>query len=456
MRSSSGDPPSGIEQRDGVGAGLGKERGMTSRRMGVWFVALLVAPELMQAQERPTLGVADLVDMAQRQNRALLAERERAVEAQGLLRQAGMRPAPTIEVEEASARPFGVKGEQMFSAGYFHTFETFGKRDKRIAAASRAAEAVAADLADRLRLLAFDVKVQYARAVFEQRKVETLTRIATTDREYYRLTSARIDRGDAPPLEGQLLQTELGRIDAQLVGQQGRVERALLELRKVVGLPATEPLALAPASSFGTTSRSLGDLQAQAVANRPDLRALQRLSEQAEAEETLAEVEGRTDLTASARYARTTSGFDQLGYDVTGGLTPLRDSDHSLSVGLSFFVFAPNRTRGAVEAARARTAAARLRREHLESVVRLDVEAAFRRWASAERALAILSDSVVGPSERNLAVLRQAYTLGQLRMFDVLTEQRRLIETEMDYLDAQAEVAEAFAELEASVGGTLQ
>ena len=134
----------------------------------------------------------------------------------------------------------------------------------------------------------------------------------------------------------------------------------------------------------------------------------------------------------------------------------MRDRDNILTVGLSVPLFQPKRNQGAIAAAQARTAAARLRREHLESVVRLEVEAAFRRWQSARSAVDILNRGVIGQSERNLAVLRQAYTAGQLRILDVLNEQRRLIETQLAYLDVQSELFEAFAELEASVGGSIQ
>ena len=68
----------------------------------------------------------------------------------------------------------------------------------------------------------------------------------------------------------------------------------------------------------------------------------------------------------------------------------------------------------------------------------------------------ILNRGVIGQSERNLAMIRQAHALGQLRILDVLNEQRRLIETQLVYLDAQSELFEAFAELERSVGGSIQ
>lgn len=430
---------------------------MAWKRTAFISMAIFAAANLARAQTgSAVLSVADLVEMAMQRNREFLASGQRVAETQGLLRQAGVRPAPAVEVEETSTRPFGSRGEQVFSAAFFHTIETFGKRDKRMAVARKSSEAAEAGVADRRRLLALDVKARYARAVRERQKLQTIQRLSSTNREYYDLTNARVQRGDAAALEGQLLLTELSRVDAQQVVLTGSADRALLELRMVVGLPLTEPLPLAAAMPPATTRNSLADLQAQALRDRADLRALQRLEEQALAEQALAGAEGKPDITASARYARTESNFDQLGFDGTGQLVPVRDRDNVLSVGLSFLLFAPKRNQGAVLAAQARTSAARLHREHLEAVVRLEVEAAFRRWESARSAVDILSRGVIGPSERNVAVLRQAYDLGQIRILDVLNEQRRLIETQLAFVDAQSELFEAFAELEASVGGSIQ
>ena len=70
-------------------------------------------------------------------------------------------------------------------------------------------------------------------------------------------------------------------------------------------------------------------------------------------------------------------------------------------------------------------------------------------------ALELLQNGVIQQSEKNLIVIREAYRLGQLRVMDVLNDQRRLVETELAYVDSQGETALAFAELERAVGGNL-
>ncbi len=406
--------------------------------------------------DRIRLHAEDLVRMAIERNRDFLAAKQRMAEAQGWLRQAGVRPIPAVEIEESTGRPLGTRGEQQFSAGYFHTFETFGKRDKRIDVARKGVDLAEAEVAERTRQLAFDVKMRYAEALAQQRKLEAILRLLEVNRESFRITQARVKEGDAALLEQQLLLTDLSRAEVQQAVFSGRVERALLELKKSVGLAPSEPLALASEPAAVADSVTLSSLQERALPSRPDLRTFRLLEEQALAEVELIRAESRPDLTASVRYSRANSSFDQLGFNRAGALTPLRDQDNVLTFGVSVPLFRSRRNQGALEAALARVAAARLRREHLEASVRLEVEAAFRRWTSAAQSLEILNRGVLKQSEQNLVVIREAYNLGQLRILDVLTEQRRLIETQLSHIDAESELFQSLADLERAVGGALR
>jgi cobalt-zinc-cadmium efflux system outer membrane protein len=106
-----------------------------------------------------------------------------------------------------------------------------------------------------------------------------------------------------------------------------------------------------------------------------------------------------------------------------------------------------------VQAAAARSAGARLRREYLEKNILLEVEAAYQRWRAASESVQMLQSGVLDPSTSNLSVIREAYQLGQLRLLDVLNEQRRLVDTQLAYIDAQADAARTWAEVERAAGG---
>jgi cobalt-zinc-cadmium efflux system outer membrane protein len=214
-------------------------------------------------------------------------------------------------------------------------------------------------------------------------------------------------------------------------------------------------LKIASDFAFDNRERPLEQLQQIALENRSDLRILTILEKQAFAESELAKAEGKPDLTAFARYTRSLSRFDQFGLSEGGAVVPLQDADNILSFGVSIPLFTRQRSQGAVDAALSRANQVRLQREHLQQAISQEVEAAYRRWAGTCRALEILQTGVVQQSEKSLTVIREAYRLGQLRVMDVLNEQRRLVETELAYVDSQAEAALASAELERAVGGNL-
>jgi len=411
-----------------------------------------------QAQGASDPGVDRLVQQAFEQNREILAARQRVEEARGLLREAGIRPVPAIEVNAGSGRPLGTKGEDEYTVGYSQPIETSGKRSKRLAVAEKGLLLAEAELADRTRQIIYDIKVRYIDVVANQRKVAALESIVNVNRESYRLIDARVQKDDAAPLERQLLLVELNRAEAQKATTVGQAESARLALRQAMGVPieaGSETNSIAfPADSVAGT---LEDIRRKALEKRPDLQLALALESQSGAELALTESQSRPDLTASARYARRNSQFeDPLRVTSSGSPLLLQDRDNFLTVGISIPLQSRRRNQGSIEAAVARQRAAGLRRQHLEITIPLEAEAAWRRYQAAKSAVGILSRGVLEESRRNVSVIRQAYELGQLRLLDVLNEQRRLLETELAFIDAEAEFARSAAELERAAGGSLK
>jgi cobalt-zinc-cadmium efflux system outer membrane protein len=403
-------------------------------------------------------GVDQLIEQAFERNREILAAQQRVAEARGLLRQAGIRPVPTVEVNAGSGRPLGTEGEGDYSVGYFQPIETDGKRSKRLAVAGKVLELAEADLAERRRQLAFEIRSRFIEAVSTQKKVEAIDRIVGVNRDAYRLVDARVQRDDAAPLERQLLLVEVNRTEAQRAAAAGQARAAQFELRRTVAATADDPWSvLAKTVVPASLEASVDEIRRRALETRPDLRAARILALQSAAELDLIEALGRPDVTLSAQYTRRNSQFeDPLRTTASGSPLLLQDRDNLLTVGVSIPLQSRKRNEGNIAAAAARQAAARLRREHLELTIPLEVESAWQRYEAARNAVAIFNRGVLDESERNLSVIRQAYNLGQLRLLDVLNEQRRLLETQLTYIDAEAELARSFAELERAAGGNLK
>jgi len=341
----------------------------------------------------------DLVRASLDRNREVLALRQRVAQFQGLAKQAGVRPAPSLEAEGVSGRPFGSAGEQQFSAAFVQPVEAFGKRKGRLQVAELSVALAQAEIDQRSIQISYEIENSYLSAVYERERIAVLDRVLQSLRDSQKLTAARVREGDAAPLEVQLLAVELGRADAQRADAIGRLAAAEIELRKITSLRAADALPSIGPPTGGTAVLSLDQLVARASEKRPDLRTARLLEQQGEAETTLAKAEARPDVTFSARYIHNSTRLEnQFGFTPTGALTPLRDQYNTLSVGVSVPIMTTRHSQGAIEAAASGAAGARLKREYLESTIPLEVQSAYERWTAAVRSRDLFRDGVIGQS----------------------------------------------------------
>jgi cobalt-zinc-cadmium efflux system outer membrane protein len=398
--------------------------------------------------------VDELVRAGIAQNKDLLSLRERIAEAKGLVQQAGVRPAPSLNLKGVTGRPLGTYGEEQYGAEYSQPIETFGKRAKRVQVASFDVGQAEAELQERSSELAYEIRAGVAERQAEIQKLKLLDDLEKVNQDALRLTEARVREGDVAPLEANLLRVEINRSLVQKVSAQGRLASDELNLRKLIGLRPDQTFPqIAPDSPAIDT---LDALKVKALRARPDLRIAQLQEEQSRAGIDLAKANAKPNVDLSAGYTKQYSQFDGLfGYTTTGILAPLRDRDDLLSFGVTISLRTTRSGRGDIQAATARTSGAGLRREYLERSIPLEVEAAYQRWSAAKNSLDLLHTGVVDPSIANLDVIREAYKLGQLRLLDVLNQQRQLVDTELAYIDAQADAARTWAEVERAIGGNL-
>lgn len=408
-----------------------------------------------QTKEVPR-SVDDLVSTALQRNGDYLALQQSIPEARGMLRQAAVRPSSTIEIDGAVGKLLGSPGESEYSAGISRTIETGGKRGRRMDVARIGVEIALAELRDRERQIRFEIQSRYSEAAAAKERIATVDKILELNRESLRLTDARVEKGDAAPLERQLLSVELKRIEAQRAAMQGKRTAALLELKRIAGLSPDESMEIDSSFDGSEVAPVRDDLKKRAVSNRPDLLGMELISRQAGAEVNLARANASPDITLSAKYSRRSSQFGALGISPAGGTVPLQEQSNLLAFGASIPIFTKNRTKGEVEAATARQTAAKLRHDFLLKSIASEVDTAYARWEAARTTRETLRTGVLDQSAGNVAVIQQAYRLGQMRLLDVLNEQRRLLDSQLAFIDATADQAQAFAELQRAVGGDVR
>ena len=390
--------------------------------------------------------VDELVSIAVANNAGLLAMRKEAEAGEALLRQAGLRANPTLEV--SGARQLGGTDNNVMVQGEL-PLELGGRRSARIRIAERELEIRRQAAAEQERQLASEVRLKFGEALAAALKLRFTEEIIDNAKENFELVAAKVMEGRTPPLEQSMEAVELNRMRAERETAEGIVEMRMFELRNLAAMSPEEPLKLR-----GDFAALLGSVPPQEIATaralqtRPDLSGARAVEQLSTARIEQARSEGRIDADVMLGYQRMKSGFPLLGIEEsTGALLPIDSKFHFFTFGVRLNLPVRNRNQGMIAAAQLEADAARNRREFGELTVKREIASAYARYNRALRAMEIYRVGVREQAAANLDVVRQTYELGSKTLLDYISEHHRYMATENGYIDAQLEAYLARVEI---------
>ena len=387
----------------------------------------------------------EAVRIALENNGELAAARKELEASQALVKQARLRPNPSLET--SGAKQINGADNSLMVQGML-PLELGGRRNARILVAEREVVVREKAVADSERLLASEVRLKFGEALANTLKLKLTEDLLDAALQEFRLVQARVVEGKIAPLEENMTVVELNRLRSFRETEEGNTRIKLLELRNLLGMKPEEPLRLrGDFENLITPLPTLSEATVAALQTRPDFSAMQAIEDLAEAQIEQARADGKLDASVTAGYQRMASSFPVNGITNTGQLRPVQDVFHFFTFGITLQIPIRNKNQGAIEAALATRDAAQKRREFAELVVRREVATAFVRYESAARAMEIFRVGVRGQAAENLNVVRQTYELGARNLIDYLIEQRRYIEIENEFIDAQLKVYQARVEI---------
>jgi cobalt-zinc-cadmium efflux system outer membrane protein len=391
----------------------------------------------------------DLVRRAFTANSDLAAARLDIERARARVRQSGLRANPTFDFEQTTGKFTGSPGERETTIGIALPLEVNGQRRSKVNLAQAELEAAEAEVADRERRLMAEVRGVYVETLAAIRELTITEGINNLDLQTARIVAARVTEGESAPIELNLLRAEVDRLRSRRALVEGRLQVTMLRLKSLAGMAPDEPLRIREdltAPPLSQPSASLAASLDTALRMRPDAR-LARLTEKvAQAGLELARAQGRPDVTAFTKYSSNRTVIDNTPVGA------LRDKDKVLSFGVSVTIPLFNRNQGAKAEAATAIAQAQRRREFVEQLVRAEVTSAYARYEAAQAALNIFEQGVLARSTENIKSMRGAYELGAFRMTELLSEQRRLLDSQREYTEALAERYKALSDLLSAIG----
>jgi outer membrane protein TolC len=309
--------------------------------------------------------------------------------------------------------------------------------------------------ADRERLLIADVRTKVGEVLTAVRNLSVFDELVVATSSQHGLLTTRVDEGAIAPLDRDLVRVELRRLEAERIVQVGQVERLVIDLKRLIGMPPETPLTFRNDLDGLVQTEVTADQPAAGLSpstRRPDVEAAEARVSLAEARIDQARREGRFDVSLAATYMRTDAGFPQRGFGPGGGIEPVRGSFNYLAGGVMVSVPWRDRRQGDVLAAQAERTGAQSELEARNLAVLAEIAAARTRDAHARQALALYNTETRALARRNLDVVQQTHEAGRMTLFDVINERRRYLDMERAYTSALWEAYDARQALKTALG----
>lgn len=405
-----------------------------------------VLPNYYNAQDGISLN--ELIKRALDANQDLAAARLEIDKAKARLTQAKLRPNPTLEFEQQSGRLVGNSGDGNFTVGASLPIEIYGRRDARINFAQIEIQASEAEVRNRERILTNNILTNYAEALGALREIDTLEKVLELDMQTTKFVQIRVNEGETAPLELNLLQAEVERLRSRRQLAEGKLQSSLTGLKTLAGIDFNAPLRLREqinTAILPTLPKTREEAVDIALRSRPDA-LLTRIEEQvATAGLRLVRAQSKQDLTAYTRYSQGRSVVD-----TSIGNFPQKDRSLTFGVAIGIPIF--NKNQGAKTEAEISIKQAQNRREFAERVIRGEILSAYQRYEAASRAVLTLEQSAIPRSMQNVETFRRIYEIGEIKITDLIAEQRRLLDANRDLTEALTEKYRAQADLQIAMG----
>jgi len=393
-----------------------------------------------QGPVRITLDEA--IQMALEHNHNLKAARTTIQQSEATEITANLRPNPVLT---ADAQFLPIFQPDKFSADYINTiaqfdlgvsylFERGRKRQHRLQAARDVTAQTRSLVADNERSLAFMTASEFVTVQLSESTLELAEQDFKSFQNTVEISDARYKAGDIS--EGDFLKIHLQLLQFQQDVAQARLARvqALVGLRQLLGYESVPAdFDVAGAFDYQPVKLKLEDLQAKALAERPDLRAARQGVTAANSQYQLARANGKVDVIGTFNY-------DHVSDANTGSFFG------------SFQIPIFNRNQGEI----ARTHFAITQADELRlaasDLVMTDVSDAYEGVRDNDEVVVLYRSGYLDEARLSLEISEYAYKRGAASLLDFLDAERSYRSTQLAYRQALASYLTAVEQLREAVG----
>jgi outer membrane protein, heavy metal efflux system len=417
----------------------------------VFLGGAALAPSLLaQAPATQTSGpvrvtLDESIQLALEHNHALKAARTTIQQSESVEITANLRPNPVLTADAQFLPIFQpnrfsedyINTTAQFDLGLSYLFERGRKRQHRLQAARDITAETRSLVADNERTLVFNVAsqffgVQLAESTLDLAEQDLKSFQSTVDISESRYKAGDISQGDFLKIKIQLLQFQTDVAQAVLAKVQ-----ALVGLRQFLGYESVPAdFDVAGDFEYKPVTVKFEDLQAKALAERPDLRAARQGITAAKSQYELARANGKVDVTGTFDY-------DHVNATNTG----------SLFANFQIPIF--NRNQGEI----ARTGFAITQAQELAAAagdqVMSDVSDAYEGIRANDQVVTLYLGGYLDEARLSRDISEYAYKRGAASLLDFLDAERSYRAVQLAYRQSLASYLMAVEQLREAVGARI-
>lgn len=406
-------------------------------------VAVLAAPAFASEPDASAMTVKQLVTQALRAHPDGQAARAAVDVAQARLAQAGLRPAPALELSTRSDWLFAGEGEYSRSIAISQAFAS-GDRRARERDVARADVAIAqTQVVQAQWRLAGEVITTAEQWLLLERKIALQDARESDERALARVVQARFKVAEVSQLDVDAVRLDLLDVVQQRAVLQGQRDVVGIALATLMGQPdATAPTPTGPLPIPGDLP-PLAQFQQQAQARRPELRAIAWEGERANRSRALAVASRWPDWTLRLELSQ-----DRLALQGA----PAQRASRAVGVSVSVPLPLTKKTDGEVAQADAERNLAQAKGRAMRLAIAAEIAGAY---AQADRARTIWqeNDRLLRPlAQRSVRLAEQGYRQGLVALSEVAQARRRLADIDDARIDALGDYAQALTRLHVASG----
>jgi outer membrane protein, heavy metal efflux system len=381
------------------------------------------------------LTLEQALDMAERQQPEL-AEASAMVEAAAArARQAGLFPNPEA-IAGAQQMPFSsaAPNEREYVAGVAQAIPLSGRLSKAREAELMDRQVRARGLELKRREIRKRVHSAFAMALYQEKAMETESRIVKHAEKAVAISRVRLEAGDALPEDVARAEMEMARAKVGLARSTALRERSLAALTAAIGDPGLPVISLAGALDTVFEIPALESLAAGLSAH-PAIALAEADIDAKNARIALARAERIPDLKVEALYHRLEAS-----------------KQNTMDVGLRISVPLFDRNQGRLREARAEVAAAEARSRATQNELNLRLRQAYIQLTTSLANSRALQTEILSRADSVLNAAEARYAAGDISLSDLLPIRRDWAGVQLDYLESLRDVMQAWAELSGYLG----